>query len=108
MRLGRTPTTGPRHPFRAPLGYAPGKLSLGYQPVEILGISPWCQQPVSKHKTTVSSLRDSEPLFRQPARVVCVWVPHCLAPRSPAHLARCRASREDTVLDGSTYARQNL
>ena len=59
----------------APLGYAPGRLSLGYQPVEIWGISPWRQQPVSNHKTTISSLRDSEPLFRQPARVVCVRAP---------------------------------
>lgn len=67
MRLGRTPTTGPRHPFRAPLGYAPGKLSLGYQPVEILGISPWRQQPVSNHTSTVGSLQDSEPLFRRPS-----------------------------------------
>ena len=36
--------------------------------------SPWRRHPVSNQKTTVSSLRDSEPLFRRPAQAVCMCV----------------------------------
>ena len=36
--------------------------------------SPWRRHPVSNQKTTVSSLRDSEPLFRRPAQAVRMCV----------------------------------
>ena len=37
-------------------------------------MSLWRREPVANQKTTVSSLRDSEPLFRRPARAVRVCV----------------------------------
>ena len=37
-------------------------------------MSLWRREPVANQKTTVSSLRDSETLFRRPARTMRVWV----------------------------------
>jgi hypothetical protein len=68
------------------------ELGQGQGTVEGKGPSPGRRHPVSNQKATVSSLRDSEPLFRQPARAVrmCVSTVSRPDPARTGH-ACCRA-----------------